>query len=140
MSGMDFQQALSSINYLAVAVAALSSFIIGGIWYSALFSKAWMKENGFTEEQLRNSNMALIFSGAFVLSLIISFVFAMFLGPERTASMGAMAGFMAGLFWVAAAIGITYLFERKSLKLFFINAGYHVITFTLIGFILGIWK
>jgi hypothetical protein len=137
---MDFQQSLDSINYFAVLVAALSAFIIGGFWYSVLFAKAWMVENDFEEETLRNSNMAKIFGGAFILSLIISFVLALFLGPERDALTGTLAGFMAGLFWVATAMGITYLFERKSMKLFLINAGYHVITFTIIGLILGVWK
>jgi hypothetical protein len=137
---MDFQQALDSINYLAVIVAALSAFIIGGLWYSVLFGKTWMVENGFTEESLKNSNMAMIFGGSFVLSFIISFILVLFLGPERDAAFGASAGFMAGFFWVATAMGITYLFERKSLKLFFINAGYHVITFTVMGLILGVWR
>nr|WP_144924727.1 DUF1761 domain-containing protein [Paenibacillus bovis] len=137
---MDFQQSLESINYFAVIVAALSAFVIGGIWYSALFAKSWMKENGFSDEDLKNSNMAKIFGGAFILSLIISFVLALFLGRERTASIGATAGLMVGLFWVATAMGITYLFERKSLKLYLINAGYHVVTFTLMGLILGAWK
>jgi len=137
---MDISQALGSINYFAVIVAALSAFVIGGLWYSVLFAKAWMVENGFDEEKLKSGNMGIIFGGSFILSFIISFVFVMFLGPERDALFGAMAGFMAGLFWVAAAMGITYLFERKSLKLFLINAGYHVVTFTVIGFILGLWK
>jgi hypothetical protein len=137
---LDFQQALESINYLAVIVAALSAFVIGGLWYSALFGKAWMVENGFDDEKLKNSNMAMIFGGSFILSLIISFILVLFLGPERDAMFGASAGFMAGFFWVATAMGITYLFERKSLKLFFINAGYHVITFTVMGLILGMWR
>lgn len=137
---MDISQSMESINYLAVIVAALSAFVIGGLWYSVLFSKAWMVENGFDEEKLKSGNMGMIFGGAFILSLIISFVFVLFLGPERDAMFGASAGFMAGLFWVATAMGITYLFERKSLKLFLINAGYHVVTFTVIGFILGLWR
>ena len=46
------------LNIWAVLVAALSTFLIGGLWYSpAVFGKAWMKENGFTEESLKNSNM-----------------------------------------------------------------------------------
>jgi Protein of unknown function (DUF1761) len=60
----------------------------------------------------------------------------LFLGPERDAMTGVSAGFMAGLFWVASAMGITYLFERKTIRLFMINAGYHVITFTIMGLIL----
>ena len=137
---MDFQQSLESINYFAVVVAALSAFLIGGLWYSLLFAKPWMKENGFTEEELRKGNMGKIFGGSFILALIISFVLVLFLGPDRNASIGATAGFMAGVFWVAAAMGITYLFERKSFKLFLINAGYHVLTFTIMGLILGAWR
>ena len=44
------------LNYLAIIVAALSTFLIGGLWYSpAAFGKLWMKENGFTEEGMKNS-------------------------------------------------------------------------------------
>jgi hypothetical protein len=137
---MSFQQTFESINYFAVIIAALSAFIIGGLWYSVLFAKVWMVENGFDEEKLKNGNMGIIFGGSFICSLIISFVLVLFLGPERDAMFGASAGFMAGLFWVATAMGITYLFERKSFKLFLINAGYHVITFTIMGLILGAWR
>jgi len=137
---MDFQQSLESINYFAVLVAALSAFVIGGLWYSVLFAKTWMVENGFDEEKLKNGNMVMIFGGTFILSFIISFVLVLFLGSERDAMFGAFAGFLAGLFWVSTAMGITYLFERKSLKLYLINAGYHVVTFTVMGFILGMWR
>lgn len=137
---MDFQQSFESINYFAVLVAAFSAFIIGGLWYSVLFAKSWMVENGFDDEKLKNGNMGMIFGGSFIFSLIISFILVLFIGPERDAMIGATAGFMAGFFWVATAMGITYLFERKSFKLFLINAGYHVITFTIMGLILGAWR
>jgi len=132
---------LSHINYLAVFVAALSSFIIGGAWYSPiLFAKAWMQENGFTDEEMKNANMAKTFGGSFILALIIAFNLAAFLGPEANLVWGITAGALAGIGWVAAALGIIYLFERKSLKLFFINAGYHAVTFMVMGAILGVWK
>jgi len=129
-----------SINYFAVFVAALSAFVIGGFWYSVLFSKVWMNENGFDDDKLKSGNMAIIFGGSFLFSFIISLVLALVLGPEKEAVDGAMTGLIIGLFWVATAMGITYLFERKSLKLFFINAGYHIVTFTIIGLILGAWN
>lgn len=129
-----------SINYFAVFVAALSAFVIGGLWYSVLFSKVWMNENGFDDDKLKSGNMAIIFGGSFIFSFIISLVHALVLGPKREAIDGATTGLIIGLFWVATAMGITYLFERKSLKLFFINAGYHIVTFTIIGLILGAWN
>lgn len=128
------------INYLAVFVAALLGFIIGGLWYGPLFGKQWMKEMNFTEESLKKSNMARIFGLSFVLSLVISFNLAAFLGEKADLMWGLTAGALAGIGWVAASIGITYLFGRKSLRLFLIDAGYQAVTYTLMGGLLGIWK
>lgn len=129
------------VNYWAVLVAALSTFLLGGLWYSpAVFGKSWMQENGFTEEELKNSNMAKIFGLSFVLSLIAAINLAMFLGNEADVVMGAFYGFLAGFGWVAAFIGTHYLFERKSMKLFLINAGYSIMALTIMGAIIGAWK
>lgn len=125
------------INWLAVLAAALSSFLLGGVWYSALFAKAWQSAAGLSDEQVKSGNSAVIFGGAFVLALVASASFAVFLGGQVDAATGALYGLTAGLCWVAASFGINYLFERKSLRLFLINGGYHTLQFTLIGLILG---
>jgi hypothetical protein len=128
------------INYLAVVAAALSAFVLGGLWYSPLlFSKPWQRLVGLSDDQLKNANKAKIFGGAFVLTLIASFVFAMFLGPAPAVSFATGAGFSAGLCWVAASLGVNYLFEHKPFALFAINGGYFTLEFTLIGLILGLW-
>lgn len=132
----DFQ-----LNYWAILVAALSTFLIGGLWYSPLvFGKAWMKENGFTEESMKGGNMAKIFGLAFVLGLIAAVNLAMFMGPENKPEMGALWGFLAGFGWVATFVGTHYLFERKSFKLFLINAGYSIVALTVMGIIIAAWK
>jgi hypothetical protein len=131
---------MPEFNIWAVLTAAAVSFVLGGLWYSpALFGKAWQREVGLSDEQLKNGNMALIFGLAFVLSVVAAFVFAMFLGPRPPLALGLGAGSSAGLCWVASSFGINYLFERKSLKLFLINGGYHTLQFTLIGLILALW-
>jgi hypothetical protein len=131
---------MPEFNLWAVLTAALASFVLGGLWYSPmLFGKAWQRETGLSDEKLAGGNMALIFGVAFVLSLAAAFVFAMFLGPRPPLALGLGAGASAGLFWVSSSFGINYLFERKSLKLFLINAGYHTLQFTLIGLILALW-
>lgn len=131
---------MPEFNIWAVLVAAVSAFILGGLWYSPmLFGKPWQREAGVSEEQMKNANMGLIFGLAFVLSLVASLVFALFLGPRPPVSLGLGAGFAAGLCWVGASFGINYLFERKSLKLFLINAGYHTMQFTIIGLVLALW-
>lgn len=131
-----------SFNYLAIATAALSTFLLGGIWYApGVFGRAWMRECGFTEESLkRMGGTGRIFGGSFVLALLMAFNLAAFIGGKATLSFGLFAGAAAGFGWVALAFGVTYLFERRSLRLFFINAGYHAVAFTMMGAILGAWR
>jgi len=129
------------LNYIAIIVSALSTFLIGGLWYSpAVFGKAWMRENGFKEEEMKQSNMIKIFGLTFFLSFIAAVNLAMFLGPEDKPAMGALWGFLAGFGWVATFVGTHYLFERKSFTLFLINAGYSVVSLTVMGVILAAWK
>jgi hypothetical protein len=132
---------MDQINIWAVLVAAVSTFLIGGLWYSpAVFGKAWMRENGFTEESLKNSNMAKIFGLAFFLGLIAAVNLAMFFGTEvNTLQSGLLYGFLTGFGWVATFIGTHYLFERKSFLLFLINAGYSIVALTVMGGIIGVW-
>ncbi|HTJ51442.1 MAG TPA: DUF1761 domain-containing protein [Cyclobacteriaceae bacterium] len=129
------------INYWAILVSALSTFVIGGIWYSpAVLGKAWMKENGFTEETTKKANMVKVFGLSFFLALISSINLAMFMGPEDKPEMGALWGFLAGFGWVATFLGTYYLFEQRSFKLFLINAGYAIVSLTVMGIILAAWK
>ena len=131
---------ISTLNFLAIGVSALSSFVLGGLWYSPLlFGSAWMKETGITEEDAKNQNMAKVFGFAFIASLVIAFNLAIFLGNSSTLATGTLYGFLAGFGWVAMSFGINDLFEQRSFKLFAINAGYHTIGFTIMGAILGAW-
>ncbi|HEX6219193.1 MAG TPA: DUF1761 domain-containing protein, partial [Sphingomicrobium sp.] len=111
--------------------------ILGGIWYSpVLFAKAWQQAAGLSDDQLKSGNMAKIFGLTLVLSFVAAAVFAMFLGPLDTGTATAY-GFSAGLCWIAASYGITYLFEHRPLNLWLINGGYHTLQFTLFGLIIG---
>ena len=130
---------MPEINWLAVLIAAFGSFLLGGLWYSpVLFGKAWQRETGLTDEKLKQGNMAMIFGLSFVLALLAAWNFANFLGPRPSLALGLGAGASAGLLWVAGSFGINYLFERKSLKLFLINGGYHTLQFTIIGLVLAL--
>lgn len=133
---------MSTLNWLAIIVAALANFMLGGLWYSpVLFGKAWQKENHLSDEDLKNGNMAKIFGFAFLWSFVMAFNLGMFLNdPSTDVNFGLMAGFLAGFGWVAAAIFIIGLFERKSNAYMLINAGYMVVSFVLMGLIIGAWR
>ena len=130
---------MPEVNWIAVLAAAASSFAVGGLWYSkAMFLKAWQRGAGVTDDQMQKGHPGKIFGGAFVLSLIASWAFAIFIGPDLDAGTSTLYGFTAGLCWVATSFGINYLFERKTMTLFLVNAGYHTVQFTVIGLVLGL--
>ena len=135
---MDF----STINYLAVFAAAVSTFVLGGLWYSPLlFGKAWMRANNFTDADVQSFSKARMFGWSLVFSLIMAINLAMFLGgPDTNATWGMTAGALTGLGWVAMAIGIIGVFENKSWTYIVINGGYMTIAFTVMGLILGAWR
>jgi hypothetical protein len=129
------------VNWLAVLAAAISTLVIGGLWYSpVLFGRAWMSMNNLSEADLAKSNMARIFGLSFFFALIMAANLAAFLAePKTTAAWGAMAGFLAGFGWVALGIATIALFERRSWKYVLINGGYMTVSFVIMGLILGAW-
>lgn len=142
---------MTSINWLAILVAGISAFVLGGVWYSpALFGKAWMKDNQLTIEKLKQGNMAKIYGWAFIFSIVAAANLGMFLADtpaecvgacaQRTdIAWGATAGFLAGI-WVFCFVAIYGLFEHKPWRLIFINGGYGVIALVLMGAIIGLWR
>src|SRR5262245_34668200 len=113
-----------SINWLAVLAAAVSAFLLGGLWYSPLmFGNAWLRATRLDPAELARGNPAAIYGVSFVLALVASVVFALFLGPSPAMGLALGAGASAGACWVAASFGINYAFERKPFSLFLINGG-----------------
>jgi len=133
---------LSQVNFMAVIVAAISSFAVGSLWYSRLlFGNAWMKASGMTEEAAKKGNMGKIFGFAFLFSLIMSLNLAFFLAdPQTDAVWGLTAGFMAGFGWIAMGIGIISMFEQRSWIYIFIHSGYLIVALMIMGLILGLWR
>lgn len=137
---------IHSVNWLSALVAALAGFAIGSMWYGPLlFQKAWMQLSGITKEQGAKANLPLTFGGAYVLNFLGAVGVAAIMGPQRLgaeqvgALCGAQYGALAGLFFIATALGVVYLFEMRPFKLWLINAGYQVVNFAAMGAVLGAW-
>lgn len=136
---MDAATGFAAINWLAVIVAAVSTFALGGLWYGPVLGRAWMVASTMTEEKAASGNRARTFGVAFLLQLLTATALALFIGPDAGLSFGVFAGFMAGALFVATAIGVVYLFEQRSFALWGIDAGYQILAFTVMGAILGAW-
>ena len=132
---------MNTINWMAILVAGISAFVLGGVWYSpALFGNAWMKENKLTVEDVKRGNKGRIFGWSFILSLVMSANLGMFLNaPGINLSQGLLYGFLTGI-WIFCGIAIVALFEHKSARYIFINGGYMLLGLTLMGAIIGVWS
>lgn len=157
------------MNFLAILVAAVSSLLIGFVWYHPkVFGNAWMQAAGLTEAQIKSGNMGKIFTMsllfAFMLALTVPVLVIHQMGvmsltkgdlgelPSYTAFMadygdafrtfkhGAFHGLFSGIFIALPITGITALFERKSAKYIMINSGYWMVTLTIMGAIICGWK
>lgn len=135
---------LSSINWLAVVVATLASFMLGALWYSLLFKKTWIREVGMSEETMKQgANMAKIFGTCLVLTAVMAFGMAAMIYGHGKGLMdwkhGMLFGLFVGVCFVAASTGINYLYQRKSFLLWAIDAGYQVAFLAMMGAIFGAW-
>lgn len=127
------------VNWWAVLVAAMSAFLLGGLWYGPLFKRAWCRENGIDPDAPPPGHPGRTFATAFVAALVSAAAFAIILRPDPPLFIAAHAGFLTGLAYVAMSFGINYAFAGRSLRLWLIDGGYHTLQFTLYGVILGLW-
>ena len=135
---------LADVNYLAVIAAIAVNMIVGAVWYSPLlFARPWMAANGFTEEQIKAQGSATRgYIVSVIASIVIAFAIALFAQATGAdaAIDGLLLGLAAGVGFVATTSAANYIFESRPLKLYLINAGYPVVSFTLIGLLIGAWQ
>jgi hypothetical protein len=137
-------------NFLAVLVAGLVIFALGGLWYSpVLFAKRWIALQGRTEEQMRadaaRANMPLMYVSVLICGLLTAFVLDLIivhLDPRvsMTAFHGAMLGFFCWLGFAAATSYGTSLFSMRPRALWLIDSTYNLVSFVLAGMILTAWR
>ena len=131
--------ALEMNTIFSVVVAAVTTFVVGGLWYGPLFSKPWMALTGVTEEMAAQSNMIRTFGLAFVMQLIAASGLAVLIGSDSTVVDGALTGLAVAVAFVATSSAVNDLFEMRQLKLWIINASYNLVGFTAMGAIIGVW-
>ncbi|WP_395045770.1 DUF1761 domain-containing protein [Flavobacterium sp.] len=158
------------INFLALLLAALSTIVVGFVWYNPkVFGTIWMKETGINPEEGEKPNMVLIFGVSVLYAFFIAFVLQMItihqfgaLGmiggdvanakPSYTAFMadygdafrsfkhGALHGTMTGLFLALPVIGTNALYEKRSFKYTLVTGGFWIVCFAIMGGIICAMK
>ena len=131
------------MNYLAIIVSTVVSFLIGWVWFMIAFKEPYIRGLNKTAEELAKGptavpSLLLQFAG----SLVMAFVLAWFIARlnANTAMDGIKIGALAWVGFIAAVLGPYYAFQAFPFSFFLINAGYPLVTLVLMGAILGGWK
>ncbi|MBS3913985.1 MAG: DUF1761 domain-containing protein [Bacteroidetes bacterium] len=140
-----FQQYLQTQNPWALLVSAIVYWGIGAVWFSALFGKAWMAEHakmGKTIERPSNKEFSGMMLGTFMYNVLIVFAVSYIvfitgaIKPPAAFKMGALLG--GCMVWTS--IGITYTWERRSMRHLALDAGYHFVGVLASCMILAMWR
>jgi len=139
-----------AINWLAVFVAAIVMFILGGLWYSpVLFAKRWIALLGRTEEQMREqaaaANMPVLYISAFLCAFLTALVMSHFIAHMSNVvtpdvAHGALFGFACWIGFAAPTSYATAIFSGTPKQRWAIDSGYNLVSFILAGIILAVWR
>jgi hypothetical protein len=117
-----------------VLAGAAAFFAVGALWYGVIFGKAWQRAAGLSTTQVRSGNMAVIFGLTFAFEVLVAMVLWHLVArtdPSQFVVMMMATGFAAGV--MIPAIGINYLYQRKPLALFLIDAGHFLLGMAAMG-------
>lgn len=134
------------INFIAIIIAVVANFILGFIWYTPLFGKIWGREMGYdmnekpkTSEMMKG--MIIMVIGNFMFAWVLAHNIAAWTFVPGTQNVSNFANAMMSAFftWFGFYLPVdlgSITWERKSLKLFFINTGYHLVSLIVVSLIL----
>lgn len=131
---------LDNVNWVAVLVAILPSFVIGSVWYMPqVFGNYWMKASKLKQKDFENAN----FATALVKTTVMNFVMVTGLAVLMSAlafdtwQQGAMLGLLVSVVFAATSRGVHLAFEYRSFGLFFLNGAHDALFLAVAGAILG---
>lgn len=133
-----------NINYLAVLVSAIVAMGVGFLWYGPFFGKEWMRVSKVGKKDIeaaKKNGMTGTYLVSFLSVLVMSFFTAVLVDvmSARTIVSGALAGAMIWLGFVATTHLPHYLFEGRSIGLYYIAVSHHLAELVIIGALLAVW-
>jgi hypothetical protein len=134
------------VNYWAIVLAAVSSMIVGSLWYMpATFGNMWMKlAKVKVNNKMTATQSAVMYVSAFVFSLVTAYVLAhvTFLSHYFFSNSylqdALTTGFWLWLGFTAVRFGIHDLFEARPRRLTILNAMHELVTVMIMALIIGL--
>lgn len=131
-------------NWIGILVAALSSLVVGFVWYNPkVFGKVWMDSIGMTMEDAQKGNMAVRFIIAFVLAGVIAHDLGMWASyhdpAEQTFLHGAFHAVLNCAKIALPVLIINAVYQQQKAGGIVVDALYWAVTFAVMGGILYAW-
>ncbi len=128
------------VSVIAIILCVVANTVIGALWYSPLlFSKKWLASMGKSMEELNKSGAnvgyAITMFAALITAYALSLLIQLFETP--TITDGALIGIITGLGIASMRELSPTFFEGRRFALFFISAGYHIVSLTVMGIIIA---
>ena len=130
----------TSLNWVAVIVAAVGGGVVGAIWYAGpLFGNRWADSVGVKPMTMSTMMTPKVAIGAFVMPLVMAYVLTLFIGGMGITSLvnGAIVGFLAALGFSAMAALNAFVYDGRNMTWFGITAGYQFVVLTVMGAVIG---
>ena len=122
---------IGHVNYLAVLVAGVAAFLVGGVWYGAVFAKTWVRLHAYTDEDAKamQKGTARAFAIFFATDLVRAWLTALCFNALHvtTVAGGVCAATTLWLAYAATFHAENYAAHRKPLGAFLLDAGYQII-------------
>jgi flagellar biosynthesis protein FlhB len=140
---MMFVDEILNLNYVAIAIATIASYVLGFTWYHwRVFGEAWANALSFTKEEADNTEGL---GGPFAISLVSGLTKSIFIAVLLSAVdisgllNGAFFGVVIATVFTVTSLGYYNGFARISSKLTLINLAHSIIELALIGAIIGMF-
>ncbi|MFZ2126294.1 MAG: DUF1761 domain-containing protein [Candidatus Microsaccharimonas sp.] len=133
------------LNWIAILLAAISTMVVGSLWYGPLFGKVWIKlAKVKTDPNFGPKKAALLYGGAFLSSALTATVIAIFTfiiadyfgGTFLQSSLWVGLILWAG--FTAARIHMHDSFEGRRKKLTLLNVTHELVTIEIMALIIGV--
>jgi len=130
---------LGWLNLVGILAGGLGNFMLGGLWYAALFSRQWIRATGRTPDDFKDSSpgagMLLTLGGCFVSTAVVALVFQWAGGETLMDGLAVGAILGAGVAAMEGMKAAVYNFDERvrPWALYAVNGSYAVCGLSLAG-------
>jgi len=117
------------VNFIPVMAAAVGQWILGALWYSPVLFGRMARSGAPEDAKAADKRWALSMLLTFAANISVSTVLLHMILLNGIIGLkgGAKFGFVVGLGLIAAPMLATYVYEKRPLRLFVVNAGYWIV-------------